>query len=301
MGKCNTRNPNLSSAKLFSLLLAFISNPAFGAECDWKFSTFDPLETKVLQAAAENKFETGRHMMDYMQDFMRGFGKSFPEALQRLGPDQVWFDGGSGSALMLKEFFAEPIAGASLHAARDSEAAQALHKLAQVPLSQKPKVIGFTLTENPGVYLEQQKAQMLTSDSQVMPIHGLKPPASYQKLKIFKDGRFFEQIANEEIGRVNLITDYFGILSYTPDISKVLGKYFELLRTNGEIYIYSNSDTTIKGRTFGEFLKTIPGIEVTVSKNMIRVKKVKDHIEVPQVKLNPRLYLDGAPPVRFFH
>lgn len=139
-------------------------------------------------------------------------------------------------------------------------------------------------------------------------------------------------------GRVDLLTDVFGPLSYTERLPLVLQVYLDLLRPGGQMVVnfpqqrnfsvvgYYNVplDTPISvnafmrgGRElpdgFIEWLKTIPGIkveEVAESRNQIdmdfweqelaiKITKLAPQVQVPE---NLRLinYMSDRPPVRSF-
>ncbi len=281
--------------------------PSFGGQDGTCATGFAELVRKVV---IEKSFQTGRHLTEYLGQFMRAFGDKFPKALKRLGPQDTWFDGGSGSGLMLMEFHAVP--GPAGEAGRVVEPLahyesvnQAMWDIASKPPRDRPQTLGFTLTEEPGEFpVDRWGLDLVESDTSVQaPAKGLVVPAELPKHRLMKDGRFFEDVPMSEIGKANLITDFYGILAYTHDISAVLNRYLEMLPANGEIFIHLNADTKINGKTLGEFLKTIPGLEVEESLQhgvTVRVKKLAPIVKIPPLRLNPLTFKAGSPPHREF-
>jgi len=54
----------------------------------------------------------------------------------------------------------------------------------------------------------------------------------------FKTGRYFEDIPDAEISRADIITDLYGVMSYSPRVDEVLRKYHKILKTDGKAYIF---------------------------------------------------------------
>lgn len=142
------------------------------------------------------------------------------------------------------------------------------------------------------------------------------------RLRVLKD-RFLEQIPLEEIQKADLITDVFGPLAYSGHPHLVLGKYFESLKSNGEILIflgardeiYGNSNRVItrEGRylTLSEWIAQIPGVraEFVVDKieddgsvfekwSLRLTRDFSRDLEIPKVEMHD--FKAGAPPVMMF-
>lgn len=144
-----------------------------------------------------------------------------------------------------------------------------------------------------------------------------------ERLSIYK-GRFLEEIPNSEFQKAKLITDVFGPLAYSGAPDLILKKYFDLLDSKGEIYIFLGSQyenygkrnrvVTADGRylTFSEWIQSIPGI-----KSELKIDRFEDDgtiFEKWSMKLTkdskagalsiPKLELvdlkEGAPPEMFF-
>lgn len=83
-------------------------------------------------------------------------------------------------------------------------------------------------------------------------------------------GKLFSEIPNNEIKKADIITDYYGVLSYTNTFVADLNKALGLLKNNGILYIYNGGGFDIiqvqtpKGRLdLKSFLQSIPGLNVT--------------------------------------
>lgn len=118
------------------------------------------------------------------------------------------------------------------------------------------------------------------------------------------DGRLLENIPKGEIKKAKLMTDVFGVISYTRDLSRALDIIFDRLETGGELYVYSsNTHTLIKTAdeviTLTQFLSTIPGLKVEGKWGTIRITKLAEEIEVPQLRLI-RMNEETVPPSRTF-
>lgn len=104
------------------------------------------------------------------------------------------------------------------------------------------------------------------------------------------EGRLFEDIPLTEIPKAQLMTDFYGVISYTRDLTKSLNMIFDRLVLGGELYIHSSPmSTTImaQGSPIGlqKFLELIPGIKVEGRAGVLKVTKLSDYVIVPKLKL----------------
>jgi hypothetical protein len=110
------------------------------------------------------------------------------------------------------------------------------------------------------------------------------------KLKVL-EGQLFEEIPKGEIPQARLVTDFFGVLSYTLDLTRTLNQVFSHLQRGGELYLHSNHSYTMiedgHGKIMGltGFLKSLPGIKVEGQYGILKVTKTAEQIEVPQLEL----------------
>ena len=109
------------------------------------------------------------------------------------------------------------------------------------------------------------------------------------KLKLL-EGRLFEDIPLMEIPNAKLMTDFFGVLSYTRDLTQSLNMIFNRLTLGGELYIHSSPMYTTIVTYDGpiglqKFLELVPGIKVEGRAGVIKVTKILDIVTVPKLKL----------------
>lgn len=83
-------------------------------------------------------------------------------------------------------------------------------------------------------------------------------------LKLFT-GRFFESITRKELtslGPVKIITDFFGVMSYTERPDLVLKKYLDILDKDGAIFIYGPNIQVGNDYSFYIWLRKVKGIQI---------------------------------------
>jgi len=202
---------------VFILFLGLLSLPAFSEGREDCLSALQKLNHLI----ESNHFETRRGFSHYV----RTFPQSFSETLAQLGPDEHWVDAGSGEGFAIEDFFKREAieetllmkgarAGYFQYQTEVITKAQAQFILAAFNskgLEQKPRVTGVTFV------MERN------------------PPAQ-PKLN-FYTGRFFEEIAESELGSAALISDFYGVVSYSPNLSQVIQRYHQILKTGGKAYI----------------------------------------------------------------
>jgi hypothetical protein len=96
-------------------------------------------------------------------------------------------------------------------------------------------------------------------------------------------GRFFEDIPSAELGRADLISDLYGVLSYTHSPDIVLQRYLDALKDDGAAYVFLGnfgemnlSKVTLPSGgmvDLEEWIKRIPGLRVEVVKPTDEVLK----------------------------
>ena len=117
-----------------------------------------------------------------------------------------------------------------------------------------------------------------------------------------KEG-LFEKMATQDFAKASVITDVFGVLSYSKDLSLSLQKTIDLLETKGELYILTTPYTTRIQRgsdsfSLIEYLATIPGLKVEGRWGVIKITKEVDNLLIPHLELLS--FRDEAPPYRQF-
>jgi hypothetical protein len=117
-----------------------------------------------------------------------------------------------------------------------------------------------------------------------------RPPSLAGRLKIL-EGRLLEDIPSSELPQASLMTDVFGVLSYTDRLSESLNQIFAHLKKQGELFVYFRTySTTIETDSgtisLDRFLSLIPGIEVEGRNGTLKIKKIiDDPILVPKLEL----------------
>ena len=126
-----------------------------------------------------------------------------------------------------------------------------------------------------------------------------------------------ENLEISQVGKAKLITDVYGPLHYTDDLSTVLQKYVDVLEPGGEILTPGFRQVGQDGKTnsihfavggtasYTYWLKEIPGLKVIeipitgdARNTALIIKKVSPEVKIPKLKLY-HLY-PGSPPWRIF-
>lgn len=128
-------------------------------------------------------------------------------------------------------------------------------------------------------------------------------PKFKNKLSVL-EGRLFEDILPVQLPRTKLITDFFGVLSYTRDLSRSLSLVFDRLEVGGELYVHTQNASTLidfqnKVYSITEFLKLIDGIKVEGKFGILKITKLTDDVQIPELRLT-RLDEEIVPPFRRF-
>lgn len=148
-----------------------------------------------------NRFQTRRDFIGYINYFP----DSFLKQLGSLGKEGHWVDAGSGEGQAIKEFLSPDMLKAI-------EVDPLLKPIVSKTSEEKPRATGITFK------LEGE-----------IPDH---PKAE------FKIGRLFEEIPTHEIPKADIITDLYGVATYSPRYEQVLSKYHEVLKVGGKAYIF---------------------------------------------------------------
>jgi hypothetical protein len=108
-------------------------------------------------------------------------------------------------------------------------------------------------------------------------------------------GSPIESYSNEELGPVDLITDYYGAFSYSPHPDIILRKYLDILKVGGrlDIFIWENASFVyVHGVPFKliDWIGTIPGITFETENprsggRALSIKKVSADVGVPTLNL----------------
>lgn len=230
-------------------------------------------ELLLLRKTVESEaFEADRGLSDHHAEF----GAKYMYALASLTPNDVWLDGGAGAARAQIEYLAG-----------------ALGEMYPT----KARCVAVSVTRHSSLDPRYLKA----IDSPALKLMN-------SKQLTYLHGRYIEQIPKAELGHAKLITDFFGALSYTENLSDVLQLYFSILDNNGTIFAaFTDQRTRIivgdsKPMMLSEWLKTIPGIvlePIKVGSNpSFVIKKTALYRGVPKTVLTK--VGGGRPPTRVF-
>ena len=132
---------------------------------------------------------------------------------------------------------------------------------------------------------------------------------SKSKMK-YLSGRWFEEIPDSELGTFDVITDFFGPVSYGKDSLEIVNKYLRLLNAGGEIFISMPMNAAVlstersKVVSLSEWIKmqleVSANYEVEISHT--RILKIK-YLQGPAIQLSrikQTSFKSGLPPERFY-
>lgn len=195
---------------------------------------------KVLQ----DTFVTFRRFYDYVVVF----DKAILNVFEKLTEEDAIIDAGCGDAHLSKIFFKNIKEYEGFKTQQSNEKADKLENaFSERPESQKPTYVGVTYKLNE--LTDASFAERRKSD----------------KFKLLT-GRYFEDIPDHELTngkKVKVITDFFGVLSYTERIDLVMQKYLRLLDKDGSIFIAQPHKFKLGDEVeFYSWLKSIEGINV---------------------------------------
>ncbi|NBV50691.1 hypothetical protein EBR78_05680 [bacterium] len=203
---------------LFILLLAFPLE-AHGQNRLGCLGAFE----RLSQMIGENHFETRRDFENYA----RFFPQSFLDSVSLLRAEGHWIDAGSGEGFAVEDFFK----GYVLDPVRLQAKAEGDHWSGRRTLLNSNEIIEAATRLN---YVASENKPKVTAVTFAMERN---PPKTSPKLA-FKTGRFLEEIPNSEFSKADIITDLFGVASYSPRLDDVLRKYHDLLKLGGRAYIF---------------------------------------------------------------
>jgi len=218
-----------------------------------------------------NRFAYRRNLMEYQSTF----GGEFWMSLMRLKPADQWLDAGSGAGIALSEY-------------------------------QVGKPLSDILNSTPPFPLES--AFPVTRSRTLGVVVQLPPAAAEFSAKVSEagaanrhrilEGRRIEDIPAGELGKAKLITDFFGPVTYSTALDRVLNKYLEIGHPDAEIFLkFAGGKITVQTKE-GERLelqdylvKRMVGHRVVIAdpitRTMLHIK-----LDPAGVKSLPKLRLD---------
>lgn len=230
-----------------------------------------------------------------LKSYLRAFPLEFAQSLSRLKATDTLLDAGAGEAFFIEQYLttsADPDARILL----SPEKSRLLQNILNLSPSKRARVIGVD-------------AEMRRKG---IPSHG-------GRLKMIT-GRLFEEIPSNELGNIKLLSDYFGVIAYTPDVDSTLKKYLEILSDDGEIFLFlgetfQDSFATLsrihlqngKRVSLLDWILNLPGIEATKLTSLgndagsvsLRIRILdRSKIRIPELQLMNIRSRPEAPPVR---
>ncbi|WP_413558677.1 hypothetical protein [Bdellovibrio sp. HCB209] len=127
-------------------------------------------------------------------------------------------------------------------------------------------------------------------------------PKSYNgKLQVHEGA--FESQPTHTWKKADVVTDVYGVLSYTGNLSVSLQKTIDMMNTGGELYLLMTPyGTSVRsGETnipFFDFVKSIPGLKIEGTASQVKITKTAETVIIPPLQLVR--YKDEAPPLRLF-
>jgi len=177
---------------------------------------------KLNHLIERNFFETRRTIEKYIELFP----DEFSEELSRLDKSGHWLDAGSGEAFAVQDFFRSvPLEVESFL----KDVQRSVWKAREIKVDpDKIREIGKRLSSRSPSDRPQVTAVTFAMERSDPLISGLQ----------IKTGRFFEDIPTGEFKSADIITDLFGVASYSPKVDEVFRRYHEILKTGGKAFIY---------------------------------------------------------------
>jgi len=262
-----------------SVLLLLLSCLAFGAEPDPNCPILAQHLVRNEKFVRESDFNVNRDFVYYTDHL----GHEFTNKLRPVnGLAAHWVDLGAGNAAAMRRMY-RPVGR------QPSVDAKAVYCTA----------VGFA---EPKDILSVKESEMIAKEF---------GKDAFQYL-----AGLFHELSDATIGRADVITDVYGVLSYTPDPSRDLRKALNLLNPNGILIMEIDpKGFAFEGKSgdvaWVEYLKTIGGIEVTrveprkdlhdpngtkVKSMVIELTRTKGPISVPELQVTA--LFSNTPPAR---
>ncbi|MBF0207060.1 MAG: hypothetical protein HQK53_09240 [Oligoflexia bacterium] len=208
-----------------------------------------PVAHTPAQTISDNRFVVDRRLDEYFSYL----GPDFEKALSLLHGGDHWLDAGAGEGMVVNGYLLPLRTAEENESIRQTlvknEASLALWMPLLKSLGTNSNSTFYSTSNIDGNQGPTRKFSQLPENNKAnvtlisyrMSEEQEKKLISFSKIKVFNH-RFFEDIDNREIteryGKVNLITDLYGVIFYTDRFSESLQKYADLLHPGGKVFIY---------------------------------------------------------------
>ncbi|NDC25090.1 MAG: hypothetical protein EB078_10885 [Proteobacteria bacterium] len=170
-----------------------------------------------------------RNFFETRRDFAR-YAEAFPATVLRdlslMSPDGHWIDAGSGEGFAIQDFFNGKIFDV-----------EAVLKNAQ-PSSWRPRRLHLdskTLIESSKLLHGKRPGERGYVTGVTFKME--RTPPQIDKLTVHT-GQFFEDIPTHSFAPADVITDLYGVMSYSPRVDEGLRSYHQLLKEGGRAYVF---------------------------------------------------------------
>ena len=263
-------------------------------------------DSRRLHLLADNRFNVSRDLYDYL---MR-FGPHFQLRIKDLQAGQIWIDVGAGQAFAQKDYI----------------------RLRQNPATAKTNWNADLGRWDFAGQILHQRFFFTQAWPQLIAVSYVKPknfqiepglPLDYRELNWSVDHHQFDHLTHQ----VDILTDYYGNLSYTEKFSEDLTSYLRLLKPQGKIYVSLDKSITEVVLRDGRrvdiltWLKGVPGLAIhpvwtieSLTQKLgddaigfwdgdsfeISLQPGFDPSQIPQLHLQTISVYDSGPPRRIF-
>ena len=273
-------------SKLFFLILglALLGVPSPGLaepETHPCFAAFERLNGLI----GGNSFETRRDFQHYVQMLPQ----SFLDRLATLKAGDHWLDAGSGEGFAVEDFFRTIVLNPNQLLLDSGPNWGKARKIQMDPNAIKEAALALNYKD----YTDKPKVTAVA--------YKMFRPAPENPNLTVKIGRFFEDIPVEEFPRTDLISDVFGVASYSPKLLEVLRHYHRILKPGGRAYIFMGD--YVEPSETGDFqgwdapfaqsrVKLPTGSQITLLEWMKKISGFQISLESRRVDQKPR-YRNG--------
>lgn len=281
-----------------ALCLAPLRAQAADIPCPKSYAEIAKNHARQLENMEINGFAVSRPLGEYLRVFDAGLSiDNFSRRLWALGRDDHWIDMGAGQAIAMLE------RQGATRTTPDGPITAPVRWLGRSDGRPRMTAVGYSLDfESWGTGARVQQTQVVRNRISTA------DPNDFRYLH----GRLIEDYPNPrlEIGTANLITDFYGPLAYTRDLSEVLRRYIDLLREGGAAFSYGTFlrteilDESGKQVPTQEFLASVRGIQSRPGASRAAgtgnwaMVRTQEEVYVPN--LEPISFSSDIPPYRVY-